>query len=281
MRSLEKRERVPIRYREAAHRSLIVFYRSHLGGLGNLLEMLLAKRNPAAGGLIVQSDLATVNLVTDPQLLQQFPVRYAGCMSHARRPFALYHDNDPELCEMILHQFTGIALKEQGLDLCGRNRENVLAVRQTDSRPLWEEIRELAEQMTHKWSSSTKLGQGARYIVRHYDTLTTYLTEPRLEMSNNFSERMLRPEKLIQSASLFRRTLEGRFALDVLRTVIQTAVAAGVPPEQYLLWVLQADPDKVTEAPDQFTPLSYAIHCSPSSADTTEASPGDTLPASP
>jgi len=247
--------------------SLIVFYRSHLGGLGNLLEMLLAKRRPEAGALIVQSDLATVNLVTDPELLKQFPLRYAGCMSHARRPFALHEDDDPELCEMILHQFKGIALKEQGLDLHGRNRENVLTVRQTDSRPLWEEIRRLAKLMTPRWSASTELGRAARYIVRHYDTLTAYLTEPQLHMSNNFAERMLRPEKLIQRASLFRKTLEGRFALDVLRTIIQTAVAAGVPPEKYLLWVLRADPDEVADEPERFTPLSYAAQCSSSRSD--------------
>ena len=28
---------------------------------------------------------------------------------------------------------------------------------------------------------------------------------------------------------MFRRTLEGRFALDVVRTILQTAVAAGAP----------------------------------------------------
>jgi hypothetical protein len=244
-----------------------VFYRSHLGGFGNLLEMLLAKRRPEAGALIVQADLATVNLVTDPELLKQFPLRYAGCMSHARRPFAIHEDDDPELCAMILHQFKGIAIKEQGLDLHGRNRENVLAVRQTDSRPLWEEIRRLAKLMTPRWSASSDLGRAARYIVRHYDILTTYLTVPQLEMSNNFAERMLRPEKLIQRASLFRKTLEGRFALDVLRTVIQTAVAAGVPPEKYLLWVLRADPDEVTDEPERFTPLSYATHRASSNPD--------------
>jgi len=59
-------------------KSLIVFYRSHLGSLGNLLEMLLERREPSAGGLTVQSDLATVNLVHDPVLCERFPIRRAA-----------------------------------------------------------------------------------------------------------------------------------------------------------------------------------------------------------
>ena len=44
--------------------SLVVFYRSHLGSLGNLLEMLLARRKPKKRKLIIQADLSTTNLVT-------------------------------------------------------------------------------------------------------------------------------------------------------------------------------------------------------------------------
>jgi hypothetical protein len=76
-------------------RSLIVFYRSHLGGLGNLLEAILRRRSPAARDVIVQADLSTTNLVQDPELLQRFDLKLIGCSAHARRPFALYEHEDP------------------------------------------------------------------------------------------------------------------------------------------------------------------------------------------
>ena len=66
-------------------RSLIVLYRSHLGGFGNLLETLLCKRSPRRKALTVQSDLSTVNLVADKELLRRFDIRHVGCASHARR----------------------------------------------------------------------------------------------------------------------------------------------------------------------------------------------------
>jgi hypothetical protein len=51
---------------------------------------------------------------------------------------------------------------------------------------------------------------------------------------------------------LFRTTLEGRFALDIMRTVLQTAVAAHAPLQNYVLAVLRASPDEVAVAPARF-----------------------------
>lgn len=245
------------RQEDSDPRSLIVFYRTHLGGLGNLLETLLEKRSPGARSVTIQSDLATVNLVADQALQAAFDICYVGCASHARRPFALYEEEDPDMCDIILHLFKGLSIHEHGLDLHGRNKQNVLAVRDVDSRAIWEEIKELAQMMTKRWSRETKLGQGARYILRHYDKLTAYLDDPRLEPTNNFSERMLRMEKLIEASSMFRTSLLGRFVLDILRTVIQTSVAAHAPLQEYILFVLQTPPGEIEEAPENFTPCAW------------------------
>ena len=239
-------------------RSFVVIYRSHLGGLGNLLEMLLEKRLPEKRELTIQSDLSTVNLVSNPELCACFNIRYAGCASHARRPFALYEHEDPENCARMLHLFKGVFIYERCLAAYGRNRENVMAVRSVDSRSLWTAIKELSEEMSTKWSPKTKLGEAARYIVRNFDKLTTYLDDPRLELTNNLSERMLRPEKQIEESALFRIGLEGRFTLDIIRSVIQTAIAAQVSVQEYLVHVLQAQEKDIKESPERFTPFVYA-----------------------
>ncbi len=56
--------------------------------------------------------------------------------------------------------------------------------------------------MEKKWSKQTKLGQAARYILKHFKKLTAYLDNPMISISNDFSERMLRMEKLIQANAL-------------------------------------------------------------------------------
>jgi hypothetical protein len=77
-------------------------------------------------------------------------------------------------------------------------------------------------------------------------------------ISNDFSERMLRLEKLIQANALFRKSLEGRFALDVIRTILQTAIAAKVPLAEYLVFVMKTSQDKIKANPEAYTPLAYA-----------------------
>jgi len=238
--------------------SLIVFYRSHLGSFGNLLESILHSRTARHKDVTVQSDLSTTNLVRDCELLNRFKFKFIGCSAHARRPFAQYEHEDPIYCSHILHLFTGLAMHEQRLDAHGRNRHNVLAVRQTDSRRLWEEIREIAQKLEKRWSKATKLGTAARYILNHWDKLTAYLDDPRLEPTNNMRERMLRTEKLIENSSMFRKSLEGRFVLDIIRTVLQTAVTAGVPIHEYLVSVLREDPDEIASNPGRYTPLGWA-----------------------
>lgn len=253
-------------------RSLIIFYRSHLGSCGNLFEQILAHRNPSLRAVILQGDLSTSNLVKAPELLHRFDIRRVGCSSHARRPFALHEDEDVERCSYMLHLFLGLAMHESSLDEFGRNRDNVLAVRRNESRELWNEVLELARDMSDVWSKSTALGTAARYIIAHFDALTAYLDDPRLEPTNNLRERMLRMEKLIEGSSMFRRSLEGRFVLDIVRTVLQTAVAAGVPVHDYLVSVLRADPDEVESNPHRFVPHSWAAQPVDTSASLAERS---------
>jgi hypothetical protein len=238
--------------------SLIIFYRSHLGGYGNLLEAILGHRRPTAMDVFMQGDLGSANLVTCPDLLSRFRFHTVGCSAHARRPFALYEHEDPVNCSHMLHLFLGLAIHERCLDDHGRNRQNVLAVRDDESRQVWSQIKDLARKMKRKWSKSTKLGKAVRYILKHFAKLTAHLNDPRLEPSNNLRERMLRLEKLIERGSMFRRSLEGRFVLDVIRTILQTAVAADVPVHAYLVSVLRADPDDVAQHPESFTPHAWA-----------------------
>jgi hypothetical protein len=250
-------------------RSLTVFYRSHLGGCGNLLEAILDNRDPSLRKVVLQGDLSPTNLITSPELLARFDVKLVGCSAHARRPFALYEHEDRVRCGYMLTLFQGLAIDEQRLDVHGRNRENVLAVRSNESRQTWNDVLKLAKKIADVWSKGTKLGTAARYIIKHFAALTAYLDDPRLEATNNLRERMLRMEKLIEGSSMFRRSLEGRFVLDVVRSVLQTAVAAGVPVHDYLVSVLRTSHDEIAKHPDRFTPRAWAAANLPNLSTTT------------
>lgn len=248
-------------------RSEITFYRSHLGGLGNLLEALLHRRDGKLKEVPFQCDLSTVNLVADPILRQKFELLIFGCGAHARRPFKRYEKDDPRLCGLMLALFGEISHCEKSLDIAGRNEHNVKAVRDVDERDSWNEILNLAKLINTQWSGSSNMGEGARYIERHYEALTRYLGDVRMAWSNNHSERDLRGEKMTQSSSMFRVSLEGRCVLDVMRTIGQTAAAAKVPLAAYLEFVLRADPKDVEQSPGAYTPHAWALEHMPSTDD--------------
>lgn len=237
--------------------STIIFYRSHLGSVGNLLDVILSKRKPDNRRLVVQTDLATTNLIKQ-EIAKNLDLHLAGCAAHARRPFKLHFDDDPEPCEAILHFFKGLAVYDNRIDLLGRNETNTLAVRDIEHRNMWELIRRTCDVLVSRWSRQTELGKAARYVIRHYDKLTYYLKDAYVAATNNLSERMLRMEKLIGRNALFRKSLDGRCALDIIRTILQTAIAAGVNPAAYLQWVLRMPVAALTDDPAEFTPWAYA-----------------------
>jgi len=187
--------------------SMVVLYRSHLGSLGNLLEMLLSRRKPHKRKVIIQADLSTTNLVTDPTLTSRFDIELVGCGAHARRPFAQHEDHDPKSVGLVLALFGMLAIHEDALDRHGRNRENTLKVRATHSRPIWERLKAACAMLAERWTKATPLGAAARYILKHYERLTAYLSDPRLEATNNLRERLLRTEKLIEKSSMFRKQI--------------------------------------------------------------------------
>ena len=239
-------------------KSFIIFYRSHFGSLGNLIEVAMERRDPAKRKLIIQCDLATVNLVADPKLCEEFEIVIAGCLAHARRPFVRHKREDPDLCRIMLDYFAGLAFLEEGLDEYGRNQENVKAVREVDGREVWEVIKELAKIMKLKWSDSTKLGEAANYILNHEKELEYYLSDPRLAADNNLSERMIRMERIIENNSMFRVSFKGRCALDITRTIGQTAIAADVPVAEYFEAMLRTPYHEIASAPERYTPYAWA-----------------------
>ena len=237
--------------------SYIVFYRTHLGSFGNLLDVLLERRTSKYPELYVLSDLSSKNRVRNEAVTRRIKIHYAGCGSHARRSFVQSEKEDPDACGELKACFYMISQQEKFLDFVGRREKNVRAVRQKCQVLMWERILRVTKAMAARHSNSSTLGVAARYVISNYEKLTKYLSVPELSWTNNFSERMLRAEKQMAKSSFFRFGLNGRAAWDVLRTVLQTSTAAGVQHQDYLLYVLKANPKDVEQHPEKYTPLAF------------------------
>jgi len=218
----------------------------------------LDRRDPQKSELCIVSDLSSTNFISH----ENFNVTQSGCTAHARRRFAKADDGDPEYQKLVMSIFTVLYSHEECLDVAGRNRENTQSVRQRNSKPLWEKILTECQYIATKSSASTGLGEAARYVIRNYDALTAHLSDPRLPHTNDQSERLIRPEKQIQAAANFRNTIEGRTALDIIRSLIQTCSAAEVNAAEYLNWVLRCEEKAISDNPENFTPYFYGQQAS-------------------
>jgi hypothetical protein len=258
---------------KADPRSTIRFFRTHTGSVGNLLDQFIELRDPKLKELTFQGDLSGTN-IPRLNLKSDFIFNFAGCGAHARRPFWRYREEDPSLCYFMLRGFAMLSQIEQRIDLRGRNAAIILKYRQRYARMVWEALRNRCETaLTGKnvsryplkfavqprlWPTGMDLHKACNYVVKNFAALTLYLSNPKLQYTNNGSERALRIEKCMLSSSKFRKTRKGRAVLDVLRTLNATCTAANIDITIYFKYVFK-NFDKLQSAPEELTPFAVAI----------------------
>ena len=126
------------------------------------------------------------------------------------------------------------------------------------SMSFWNDLKTLCESMLDKWSPATALGEGIRYVLNHFEKLTLYCRDNRIPLSNDLSERLLRFEKLMDSSSFGRETIEGRARYDVIRSFFQSSLCADIDPAFSLLEILVTPSELVSAAPKNYTPQAIA-----------------------
>lgn len=249
-------------------RSRVVVYRTHFGSAGNFLDNILLDRSPSKKDLIIHGDMSSENNVSNPKLTNLFKITYAGCLAHARRPFFRYRTHDPELTDIMLSGFAIISNVENMIDSeVGRNSTNTTLSRQNLAKPYWESVLRNAKMFLTEWSNLTPLGKGIRYLINNYNNLTVYLSNPKLNPTNNDSENLLRWEALADASSFGCDTLEGRMRSDIIRSALATCAFARVDARKYILFILLADPEFMSEHPEHYTPKAFTRWTSLDSAE--------------
>lgn len=98
------------------------------------------------------------------------------------------------------------------------------------------------------WAKKQKPTKGSRldkaitYLLNRRDSLMTYLEDPRCSLSNNQSERSIRPVTLGRKNYLFSDTQAGADASMIAYSIIETAKANGIHPGDYINYLLEQRP---------------------------------------
>ena len=140
----------------------------------------------------------------------------------------------------------------------GRPPDERYEVRQRETRPVLERLHAWATATCPKVAPKTPLGKALAYLLEHWEGLTRFLDDGRLEVDNNRAENAIRPFTVGRKNWLFSATVEGAKASANLYSLVETAKANGLEPYAYLRHVL-TDLPKAQSIEDIETLLPWHI----------------------
>ena len=155
---------------------------------------------------------------------------HVGCWAHVRRKF-----ND-------------------ALEVSGKGKKSPTAAQGvaycTQLFKLEEQWKDLTPEERRTAAPKSKLGIALNYLKNQWPTLTTYLQDGRIEVSNNRAERSIKPFVISRKNFLFANTTNGAQSCAVLFSLIETAKENHLDPCRYLTWVLKEAPKRSVSDPN-------------------------------
>jgi transposase len=121
----------------------------------------------------------------------------------------------------------------------GTSADIRLAARKAESKPLMEELKMRLTEVLKDISSKSPLAEAINYTLRHWEGLTVFLTDGRVEVDTNTVERSMRPIALGRKNSLFSGSEGGAESWAILASLLNTAKLNGLDPQTYLCDVLE------------------------------------------
>jgi len=165
-------------------------------------------------------------------------VTLAFCWTHLRRQFVKIERATPSA--LTAHEALLRIAQLYGIEaqLRGRSADERREGRQLQSRPLIEAMEVWFEAQLHVLSKKSDTAGVIRYAQNHWEGLTRYLDDGRIEMDTNAVERAMRPIKLTAKNSLFAGCDDGAESWSLLASFIETCKLNQVNAEAWLADVL-------------------------------------------
>ena len=159
-------------------------------------------------------------------------VTLAFCWSHVRRGF--YDLAKTKAAPIAMEALSRIAaLYRIEAKIRGSGAEQRRALRQADSRPLVNELRDWFETQLARLPGRSPSAGAIRYALNHWDGLERFLDDGRIELDTNSVERAMRPIALSRKNSLFAGSDEGGENWAAMASLIETCKLNGVDPQAY------------------------------------------------
>jgi transposase len=212
-------------------------------------------------GILVVDGYTGYNHVTDPEGRAR-----GGCWCHLRRKLfearQAAGDEADQAIDLIRPLFR-VEHEALGLDIIGTPEH--LEMRAQRSKPIVDDFFDWVKDVRPRLLPKSPLAEALGYAERQRERLELFLTDPRVPIHNNASERRLRVVALGRKNYLFVGHPRAGRNLAGLYSLVGSCIANRVEPTEYLTDVLPKIADAKTDAeldallPDRWTPPPFTI----------------------
>lgn len=235
-----------------AHK-IALFYNSNRHS-GENMERLLDKRDKGIGKVIQMCDALSHNIPETHDTI------ICNCLSHGFRKFEELQAFYPEHCLNIMKWLSIPFRMDDESKSLGHDKQQRLHHHQKHSKPAMLEAKTYMEKLliSRKVEPNESLGKAIKYMLRHWEKLTRFLSVPGAPIHNNDLERGLKIPIRGRNTWLFYKTEYGAMVGGVLTSIIYTCELSSINPFEYLV-ALQVYKDQIVKEPKSWLPWNYEI----------------------
>jgi len=159
----------------------------------------------------------------DPPLIE------VACWSHARRNiYEVDKETASPIAREALERIAALFVIEGSIR--GQPPERRAAVRIEHAAPRLDQLKAFLDTSLGRISGKSTLAKAIRYALARWVALTRYVTDGRLEMTNNAAERAMKPPVLGRKNYLFCGSDAGGQRAACIYTIVETAKMNGIDP---------------------------------------------------
>lgn len=181
-------------------------------------------------GIVMADGYGAYGALTKPGSRGSFTL--AHCWAHVRRKYVDAEANSPESCKAVLDLIRDLYLVEREAE---GDAAKLATLRQERSKPIVDTILEWAIALKPRVLPESGLGKAIAYMLGLWPGLTRFLTDPRIPLDNNATERALRGLVVGRKNHYGSRSKRGTEVAALFYGLIESAKLVGVEPRQYLL----------------------------------------------
>ncbi|MEI7488007.1 MAG: IS66 family transposase [Chryseobacterium sp.] len=235
---------------ESDDRKIILYLtgRRHAGE--NIDRIIKERKNDKRA--ILMSDALSANNISDYDFIRSL------CLSHGRRNFFDHGDKFKEACEFVIGK---IAIVYKNDKHCKKNNLSPaerLKYHQEYSTESMSDLKKWCEETLNgkEIEPNSILSTEIKYLLNHWEGLTSFLRIEGAELDNNQLEQKLRLPVLNRKNWLFYKTELGALIGDIICSFLKTCEAANVNSFDYFVWVMK-NKNLIKVSPDKFLPWEF------------------------